>query len=756
MTGGQSEDANGVKYPVSSPSSANKGYSESDINNIALAIDDGELTVAEMPAAITRGKGATELSELSDVNINSVSDEQILQYDSTSEKWVNTNLPTPEPGDLDSLTDVTISSPTNDQYLKYNSTTQQWENQEGPTPGPSALSELDDVTLSSVTNQQILQYNSTSDTWVNANLPAPPTVPTVLEDLSNVDITTPTNDQYLKYNSTSSKWENATMPAPPVVPSDLSDLGDVAISSPTNDQYLKYNATTQKWENQTGGGSGGASELDELDDVTITSPANNDVLKYNSSTQEWENAPESGGTTVIPNPQGTATADLNKVQIDSTIYGIPNGADALPDLSDVNIDTQTLANDQALAYDSTTQKWINKNIGGGTGATTWEGTQAEYDAIANPDPDTIYFITDGNPSGGGGVALKTLYNTWTPFDANSTITFSEDITQYDEIRIYSSYHKTDTGDYYIQRKLSIIDSETIKWSIAEQTQTGDDRGKFDFIGVFESTNVYVAWVAVASHTSLTCKIKSYHTLPPSTVGVEKIIGVKYLSSSSETQSFPYVETKSQSGSTPVEFNLPGTNNRTTRITITGTVYAPSVLLGFDATVGAISNSDLTTTETSAYHWSYLLSFDITCGRADGRIIYNGALNAESVVTASLSYIAGSISSVHNYSNDERIVGTWVDGRPVYEKTVYNAGGRSGDFFLPHGITDLDRVISCQSSYYDNNSGTSGAIGLIPRIENYSIGIIAFTSTDIQIRVPTVFGVRIVDWYFVIRYIKTQS
>lgn len=575
MTGGQSEDANGVKYPVSSPSSANKGYSESDINNIALAIDDGELTVAEMPEAITRGKGATELSELSDVDINSVSDEQILQYDSTSEKWVNTNLPTPEPGDLDSLTDVTISSPTNDQYLKYNSTTQQWENQEGPTPGPSALSDLDDVTLSSVTNQQILQYDSTSDTWVNANLPAPPTVPTVLEDLSNVDITTPTNDQYLKYNSTSSKWENATMPAPPAVPSDLSDLGDVAISSPTNDQYLKYNATTQKWENQAGGGSGGATELDELDDVnitsvvndqvlqydstsakwvnatlpapptvpsdlsdlddvSITSPANNEVLKYNSTTGEWENAAESGGTTVIPNPQGTATTDLTKVQIDSTIYDIP---DTLPSLSDVNIDTQTLANDQALAYDSTTQKWINKNIGGGGGANTWEGTQAEYDAIANPDPDTIYFITDGNPSGGGGIALKTLYNTWDQFAENSTITFQDSLTQYDEIRIYTSYHKTDTGDYYIQRKLAIIDKETIKWSIAEQTQTGEDRGKFDFIGVFQSSSVYGAWVVVASNTSLTCKIKTVGIVPPNTVGVEKIVGVKYIASTGSKHTY---------------------------------------------------------------------------------------------------------------------------------------------------------------------------------------------------------------------------
>lgn len=111
---------------------------------------------------------------------------------------------------------------------------------------------------------------------------------------------------------------------------------------------------------------------------------------------------------------------------------------------------------------------------------------------------------------------------------------------------------------------------------------------------------------------------------------------------------------------------------------------------------------------------------------------------------------------HTYSDEEQEVGKWIDGRTVYEKTVYNAGGLSGDFLIPHGITDLDRVISCQGSYYDTNAGTSGAIGVVPRIENNLIGVTTFTSTNIQIRVPTIFGTRIVDWYFDVRYIKTES
>lgn len=105
-----------------------------------------------------------------------------------------------------------------------------------------------------------------------------------------------------------------------------------------------------------------------------------------------------------------------------------------------------------------------------------------------------------------------------------------------------------------------------------------------------------------------------------------------------SQPVPYTESKSQSGAAPIEFSLPGTNRKTTHITITGTVYAPSALLGFQSTVGNISNNNLTVTQTSPYHWDYVQTFDITCSVADGRIIYNGDLNSGSVITASMSYV----------------------------------------------------------------------------------------------------------------------
>ena len=64
-------------------------------------------------------------------------------------------------------------------------------------------------------------------------------------------------------------------------------------------------------------------------------------------------------------------------------------SELLSTLSDTNISSP--ANGEALVYDSVNQKWVNGEAGG----KVWQGTQAQYDAITNPDPDTTYFITDG-------------------------------------------------------------------------------------------------------------------------------------------------------------------------------------------------------------------------------------------------------------------------------------------------------------------------------------------------------------------------
>lgn len=119
------------------------------------------------------GGGASALTDLTDVNVSSPSDGQVLKYDSTTQKWKNENesgggsvndvqldgtsvvneqgvaqLTTPNVNDLK---DTNISSPSSGQTLQYNATTQKWEN-----ATPASGGNVDDVKVngaSVVTNK---------------------------------------------------------------------------------------------------------------------------------------------------------------------------------------------------------------------------------------------------------------------------------------------------------------------------------------------------------------------------------------------------------------------------------------------------------------------------------------------------------------------------------------------------------------------------------------------------------------------------
>lgn len=76
-----------------------------------------------------QGAGAYPLSELPDTNISSPTNGQVLAYDSTSEKWVNSD-DVEGVTSLDALTDTAISNPAGGQVLMYNATAQKWYNTE--------------------------------------------------------------------------------------------------------------------------------------------------------------------------------------------------------------------------------------------------------------------------------------------------------------------------------------------------------------------------------------------------------------------------------------------------------------------------------------------------------------------------------------------------------------------------------------------------------------------------------------------------
>ena len=311
--------------------------------NVTIA-NDGTISVAP--------PGASAVSGLSDVSLSSLSNGEILKYNSSTSKWENATESGGGASALDDLTDVTITSPAVNEILKYDGTT--WVN--GAVPGNStSLVTLTDTAIASQQDGQTLVYDSNSSKWINGNIP--------LSNLSDTTISSATNGQVLTYDSSAAKWKNASIPTPSTPA--LDDLTDVTITSATDGQALVYDNANSTWVNGTV-----ASSVSTLSDVTLSSLADGEILKYDSATSKWVNSPESGG-----------------------------GASDLEDLGDVDITTPQEGD--TLVYDSTNSKWVNGAGGGGGSAKQTAVTQAQYDALVQAgtvDPTMEYFITDGIPA----------------------------------------------------------------------------------------------------------------------------------------------------------------------------------------------------------------------------------------------------------------------------------------------------------------------------------------------------------------------
>lgn len=106
----------------------------------------------------------------------------------------------------------------------------------------------------------------------------------------------------------------------------LSDLEDIALTSVQDGDILRYNETTQKWENQE---LNIAVNIEDLDNVLVNNLQNGQILVYDAVNHIWKNS----------SPSATSTS--------------------LDDLSNVNIDSVTLANGQTLVYDAENNVWTN-------------------------------------------------------------------------------------------------------------------------------------------------------------------------------------------------------------------------------------------------------------------------------------------------------------------------------------------------------------------------------------------------------------
>ena len=141
------------------------------------------------------GAGAVPLSDLPDTYINNPSDGQVLQYDSTTQKWVNSD-DVEGVTSLDALTDTAISSPSGGQVLMYNQTAGKWVN-----------SEENEIAVS-----QTAPSSPDTKMWINETAQTPVVIPTMadLQDIEN-DIATINNNISSMQTAINGKADSTTV-----------------------------------------------------------------------------------------------------------------------------------------------------------------------------------------------------------------------------------------------------------------------------------------------------------------------------------------------------------------------------------------------------------------------------------------------------------------------------------------------------------------------------------------------------------------
>jgi hypothetical protein len=82
-------------------------------------------------------------------------------------------------------------------------------------------------------------------------------------------------------------------------------------------------------------------------------------------------------------------------------------------------------------------------------------------------------------------------------------------------------------------------------------------------------------------------------------------------------------------------------------------------------------------------------------------------------------------SATNYSTEEQIVGTWVDGKPIYMKTVvFENTSNLTKMDIEHGIQDLDEIIDVRGSFCSYTSWKPLTVLYTPQMSDYNMSVYA--------------------------------
>lgn len=115
---------------------------------------------------------------------------------------------------------------------------------------------------------------------------------------------------------------------------------------------------------------------------------------------------------------------------------------------------------------------------------------------------------------------------------------------------------------------------------------------------------------------------------------------------------------------------------------------------------------------------------------------------------------------HHYSTDEHIIGTWVDGKTLYEKTVYIASlpSTTAQTNYAHNINNIDKIIDYEGTIHFNNATNTTAkfdrVGTSTNVLDFG-NTLAMTVTDENIAIIVGKDRSACSAYITIQYTKSS-
>lgn len=122
--------------------------------------------------------------------------------------------------------------------------------------------------------------------------------------------------------------------------------------------------------------------------------------------------------------------------------------------------------------------------------------------------------------------------------------------------------------------------------------------------------------------------------------------------------------------------------------------------------------------------------------------------------------SNAVGSGFNYSTTEQIIGRWIDGKPIYQKSVTASSLIVGNNEISHNISNLKRVIKCDGTVMRNGDNFTFSLPIcyIPNLGQWSIAISGINKLTVNITVGNGFtGTYVLsDLVLTLQYTKTTD